>query len=459
MNTVKRIAVLLLAMALVASTAACVQSGPSSSSEAAPEEVAQSPAESADSDTQAPADAAEPAGDMTTITYWGWDSNFYEPTIPAFEAANPTIKVEATPLAHADYLTKIQQTVASGSKLPDILLGESNLRGKLFELDIWDDLTKEPYNASADMFFDFIQSRTLNYNGELVGIEQSLSPSAMAYKRDLATEYFGTDDRAELEAMFPTMESYVEQAKAVQEKSGGATFLFHSSGLVMEWLYFSDPTPVTNEAGELDFTGKMTGVLGNICALRDAGAIDNFQMGTPQGNAAYADANHIFYACPNWAIDYYIKSNDPNGSGNWGLMVPSTGGYSAGGTVMGVSKQSENKEAAWQFIKWCLMTQDGVDFLKESVNYYVPTKEFYEDGTYVNKEDPFFAGQDTGALFYNEIVPVIKVAAVSPYDTVMYDVTQLLAQSIMADTTLTAETALQKGIEEVQAKLPDVTVK
>lgn len=455
MSKIKRIAALLLAVVMVVAIGGCVQSGPSSASEA-PEVSSEAPAVEPASEESS---SQEPAGDVTTITYWGWDSNFYEPTIPAFEAANPTIKVEATPLAHADYLTKIQQTVASGSKLPDILLGESNLRGKLFELDIWDDLTGEPYNVSQDMFFDFIASRTLNYNGELVGIEQSLSPAAMAYKRDLAKEYFGTEDRAELEAMFPTMESYVEQAKAVQEKSGGATFLFHSSGLVMEWLYFSDPTPVTNEAGELDFTTKMGGVLNNLCALRDAGAIDNFQMGTPQGNAAYADANHIFYACPNWAIDYYIKSNDPNGSGNWGLMIPSTGGYSAGGTVMGVSKESENKEAAWQFIKWTLMTQDGVDFLKESVNYYVPTKEFYSDSTYVSKEDPFFAGQDTGALFYNEIVPVIKVAEVSPYDTVMYDVTQLLAQSVMADTSITAEAALQKGIDEAQAKLPDVVVK
>lgn len=442
-----------LAMVMITvSFAGCVQSGPASSAE--PQESSAPASEAAPA-----ASEAEPApADASVVTYWGWDSNFNEPMGKFFAEENPGYTLEVTALAHADYLAKIQQTVASGSDLPDILLGESNLRGKLFELDIWEDLSQEPYNATPDLFFDFTKARCTNSKGEFIGIEMSLSPSAMAYKRDLAKEYFGTDDRAELEAMFADMSTYPIKAKEVQDKSGGETFLFHSSGLVMEWLYFSDATPISNSAGDLDFTGKMTGVLTNMANLRDAGAIDKFQMGTPQGNAAYADPNHIFYPCPNWAIDYYIKSNDPNGSGNWGLMIPATGGYSAGGTVMGISKTSKNKEGAWKFIHWATMTQQGVDHMKNDVNYYVPTKEFYTDSTFVSKVDPFFSDQDVGAIFYNEIVPVIKVAAVSPYDTVMYDVTQLLAQSMIADPALTAEAALQKGIEEVKNKLPDATV-
>lgn len=47
----------------------------------------------------------------------------------------------------------------------------------------------------------------------------------------------------------------------------------------------------------------------------------------------------------------------------------------------------------------------------------------------------------------------------SQYDNVVWDVNSLLAQSLMADPSLDAATLVAKGVEEIQNKLPDVTVK
>lgn len=392
------------------------------------------------------------------ITYWGWDSNYTKPMKEAFEAANPGYELVVTDVAYPDYISKVQQTAASGGELPDILIGESNLRGPLFQMDIWEDLSQESYGVKAEDYFDYSISRSKNTRGELLGIEQSVSPSAMAYKRSAAKNWLGTDDRAELEQKLATVDDYVAAAKEVQQKSDGKAFLFRSAGSVLGWLYTADTTPLVTADGKLDFTGKMTAILENGCKLRDAGAMDNFTSDTPQANATYSGDLHIFDPCANWNISNGIKANDAEGSGNWGMIIPAGGGYSNGGTIMGISKTSQNKEAAWKFINWCTNSAEGVKASKELVSYYVPTKKYYEDSAYTTDQDPYFAGQDIGALLYQEILPEIKTSSVTPYDSVVQGEVMLLAQAMMADRSMTPEQLLEKGIADVQSKLPDVVV-
>lgn len=155
--------------------------------------------------------------------------------------------------------------------------------------------------------------------GKVIGLFENVCPAGIVYKRDLAKEYFGTDDPEELAEMFSSYDAYVEKGREVAEKSDGEVFLFHSGQAVAEWLYFaSDITNVTDDT--INMTEKMTDVMGKLVELRDAGAVDSYQNGTAEANATYADDKHIFYPCPDWALTYYIESNDPEGSGNWGLI-------------------------------------------------------------------------------------------------------------------------------------------
>lgn len=47
---------------------------------------------------------------------------------------------------------------------------------------------------------------SVNEDGDLLGLPMGSVPSAMAYKRSLAKEYFGTDDPGKLSEMFSTWE-------------------------------------------------------------------------------------------------------------------------------------------------------------------------------------------------------------------------------------------------------------
>jgi multiple sugar transport system substrate-binding protein len=397
------------------------------------------------------------AEEEKTVTIWTWDYDNTLMMADAFHEVYPNINVEVVNVAFSDYFTKIQQAVSSGSELPDIVAQSCTLLKNYGELGIFEDLSQEPYNVDSDVFFDYIKDRAIMDDGSLIGIEESVNPSAIAYKRDLALEYFGTDDPDELAAIFADPSDYITYGKEVQEKSDGEVYLFHSAGAVAEWLYFAQDVTLEQD-GVIHFTDKMKEPLELLCEMRDNNVVDTYENGTPQANATYSDDQHIMYPCPNWAINYYIKANDEEGSGNWGLMMPATGGYSCGGTSLGITNTSECKEEAWEFIHWCLMTKDGAEMMRDKLNFFVPTTEFYEDPDFVGGADEFFGGQDIGSFLYGDIASSIATLNVSKYDQTVIDIRDLLAVAIMDDDSMTAEDALAKGLEEAQMRILDMDV-
>lgn len=398
-------------------------------------------------------------GDKVVLSYWGWDSNFYKPMMEAFQKKYPEVEFEITEVASADYVTKVQQCIASGMELPDILVSEANYRGQMLSIDMWEDLTKEPYDLKDDMFFDSYLNQMKNADGKIMCVDQTVCPSAFAYKRDLAKQYLGTDDPDKLAAMLPDIKAFCDAAEKVQTESGGSVKLFSTIGAVAEWLRGKEAASLVNDNGDVDFTGKYKQTIEDACQLRDAGAIDVIEQWSAQDNAAYAQSNHIFFPAANWSLEFSIKPNDPDGSGNWGMFIPEGNSFSWGGTAMGISKESKNKEMAWNFIRFCTMEDEGIQVMKEKVDYYTPYKAPYDNPEYTSKVDAYFADQDVGKLLYQDIMPKMKIAQRTEYDGVASEVLTLVLNNIIADESVTSEQALTQALEEMQNRLPDVVVK
>ena len=161
-----------------------------------------------------------------TLTMWGWDDPYFEGITKAFNKKYPNVKFEYTPMANGDSLQKYQTALATGTELPDIGWAIIDSRAKVFELDMWEDLSAEPYNFDINEVYDYLHPKMVNSKGAVCGIEQCLSPAGIAYRKDLAKEYLGTDDPKELEAMFPDWEAFIEKGKEVLEKSDGKVYMW-----------------------------------------------------------------------------------------------------------------------------------------------------------------------------------------------------------------------------------------
>lgn len=404
------------------------------------------------------AEVKKPEDYNGTLTTWGWDANLIDKTSKEFNKVYPNVKIQLTNVAAGDYLQKMQTTIASGGELPDILWGAIGYRAKAFELDVWENLEKIPYNLDRKKIFDYLPSLTSNSKGQIVGLEQSISPAAMAYRRDLAKQYFGTDDPKQLEAMFPTYDAMIEKGKEVLVKSGGQVYMFASLGDVDALLSSQTKTPLM-DGDTLNITGIKKGVLENIVKIRDAGIVDKLEQWSPQWNASYASGKEIFYPAANWSPQYVIKPNDKDGAGRWGLMNPPSGPFSWGGTVFGISKTSKNKELAWLYIHWLLATPEGAEVLKDKMNFFTSLKSVYDDKQFASIVDPFFAGQDIGKFWIEEALPKIDVPKITVYDSIVIDASGLILKWLNTNRDAKADEALSKLIKEVQGKLPDKKVK
>lgn len=391
-----------------------------------------------------------------TLTYWGWDSNYYQPLIEAYMESHPNVKIEATATEWGDMLTKAQQALASGSELPTIIPMDITLIGNWKKMGITENLLD--YGLDTSKYNPALIEAATDENGKVIGLFENVCPAGIAYKRDLAKEYFGTDDPAELAEMFSSYDAYVEKGKEVAEKSDGEVFLFHSGQAVAEWLYFaSDIANVTDDT--INMTDKMTDVMSKLVELRDAGAVDSYQNGTAEANATYADDKHIFYPCPDWALTYYIEGNDPEGSGNWGLIKAPVG-YSHGGTAMGISSSAteEQKEAAYDFITWAISSEEGAIVAKDKAGYITQDTTIATDEFCKRADEDFFGGQDISSLYYKDIASSISIATPSVFDNDIVSVRNDVAQQLMNDKEMTVDDAVKAAVEELGQLVTDETV-
>ena len=391
-----------------------------------------------------------------TITYWGWDSNYSWPMMEKYHELHPNVTFEPIATEWGDMLTKVQQALASGSELPTILAMDRALIANWKQFDILEDLNG--YGVDASIYNQALIDAATTDDGKLIGLFSAACPAGIAYKRDLAKEYFGTDDPDELQAMFTTYDDYVTHGKEVAEASDGSVFMFHSGQAVAEWLYFASEVP-NYEDGKINMTAKMEDVMGKLIALRDAGAVDTYQNGTPEGNATYAGKNHIFYPCPDWAITYYIEANDPDGSGNWGIIKAPVN-YQHGGTAFGIttSATDEQKAAAFDYIKWCVSDQVGAETARDVAGFItmdstIATPEFCK-----RSDEEFFGGEGISDLLYQEIAPNTVIPAPSPYDNDITSVRNDVAQQIMDDDSMDLEAAVAAAIDELGQLVTDDSV-
>lgn len=278
-----------LSVLLVASMAAALLAGCGSGTEetepAAPAaEESEAPAQEAPAEeAEAPAEAS---GEDVTITYWGWDSNFYELMFAAYTEAHPNVHFEPVATEWGDMLTKAQQALASNSELPVLVPMDNALIENWKKMDIMEDLTTLGLNP--DEYSDIYVKKATTADGKVIGVFENVAPSGIAYKRDMAKQYFGTDDPDELFEIFSSYDAYVE--KSADVKADGK-FMFHS-GQAVAWDFIkwatSDKDGATTMRDQAGYITPYKALL-NDSAFTARPADEEFFGGEDVGALYYQD--------------------------------------------------------------------------------------------------------------------------------------------------------------------------
>ncbi|WP_199615796.1 ABC transporter substrate-binding protein [Paenibacillus alkalitolerans] len=428
---------------------------------AGPKEGAAAEGQTGDSDS-AEKPETSPEALTATIKVWDWDETFLTTMIPEFNKKYPGIKVEYTVVNPNDYLQKLQSGIASGSDVPDVILGETAYRGKLFDLDVLDNLEQAPYSFDRSQLLDYLIPLMSNSRGEIVGIDQQITPAGFAYRRDLAKEYLGTDVPEELEQLLPDWDAFIAKGKEAAEKSGGKVTMLPGLGDAFLALRGQTAKPYINGT-EIDLTSRMQEPLAKLFEMRDAGILGKHELWTPSWSASMASGENIFYPMAPWGPKWHISANDPEGSGRWGLVKAPGGSFTRGGTSISIYKDSKVKEAAWAYVNFMYLSDEGTKLAYKKFGVTPGIKSFYETNKDLIEQgseyDAFFGGQNLAKYFIEKIVTGVTGEPQSKYESIVEGAFMSLYPLWTKDTGISSEQALEKFIAEVKNKAAGATVK
>jgi len=427
---------------------------------------ANDPSEAPPPNQQSGASAEETSsasGDEITLTIWDWDEAHLTHMTQLYQQNNPNVKFETLSVMPPDFMQKLQSALAADMDVPDIILGELLYRGRLFELGILEDLSQAPYNVNRNDMFEFAVQLQTGPNGELLGVEQQICPSGFAYRRDLAREYFGTDDPDEIAALIPTWDAFIEQGRSVAEQSGGSVHIFPGiSVMVFETLKGQKPSSYIQD-NQINLTQRYLPMFELAVRMNQANILGNQERETPALNSGFAEGSFIFFPTPPWAAKWNIAASDPDGSGNWGLTKAPEGGFTRGGTSVSIYSGSPHKEAAWDYIQFVYADGDGVREAFEQFGFMTGFKAPYQDAnsyffTTPGAFDEFFGGQNLAKYFINEITVETEGQIQTRHESNVQNALLAVVAQMANDKSITAEQALELLKQETATMIPEAEI-
>ena len=129
--------------------------------------------------------------------------------------------------------------------------------------------------------------------------------------------------------------------------------------------------------------------------------------------------------------------------------------YVKGGTWLGIYKDSKNKEAAWEFMKFCCLDKDAQKSYAEQYGEYVSLKSVDEElakgsgETILGGQNPFD--------FYNKQMEKNPNDLITAYDG-QINTAFLSAAKAYATGTSSKDDALKQFKNDVSTDYPDLTV-
>lgn len=312
---------------------------------------------------------------QTTLTWSVWDKDatvYYEPLIEAFEAENPDINVELLDLGSTDYMTVLGTQLSGGDTSIDVVTvkdipGYASLVNKN---------QLEPLSELAsDINLD-------QYSGTVEQITVDDEYYALPFRSDFYVMYYNKDlfDAANVD--YPqnnlTFDEYDTLIREVSEKAteanGSKVYGGHyhtwRSQVQMYGLLDGENTLVSTDYSFLE------PIYETVLAQQEDQIVQDYatlKTSSLHYSAAFYQNNVASLLMGTWFIPTLATAIESGESEdfNWGLVtMPLTEGAEEGtasGTIttLGISANSENKEASWKFVEF-VTSEEGSQIIADT---------------------------------------------------------------------------------------------
>jgi multiple sugar transport system substrate-binding protein len=286
-----------------------------------------------------------------TITVWamGTEGEQLGAFAKAFQAENPGVTVNVTPMGFDVAHDKIISAIAGGAT-PDISMIGTTWMGELAKTGA---VEPTPGNLIDKSAFFPASWDTVQVNNTAYGVPWYVETRAFYYRKDLA-------DRAGVEAP-TTWQETQSFAKAIKDKAGATQGVYQTYKIgswqevvPLVWQAGGDITDPTKTKWTFD-TPQMVSALTHFQSFyKDGTAPNKLADGAFPQNFIKGQAG-AFYSGP-WMI-YSLDKDGGAGFDQKYDVAPYPKGGTGGTSLMGggdlvVFKNTKNRDAAWRFVQW-----------------------------------------------------------------------------------------------------------
>lgn len=387
---------------------------------------------------------------------------------------NDDVQIETVVIAPADYPTKVQSAMRGKSKEPDVIVGEPQMLENMYEAGYFEDLNQEPYNAQdyAEDEVDYAWQVGQDADGIQRAISYQITPAGIYYRRDIAKEVFGTDDPDEVGQLFKDYDTILQTGQTLKD----AGYKIFASDA--EMVYFISNTPWVEDGKlivddtRLNYMDLCVSLYQNdMTAYVDqwsttwyqamAGEIPVIDADTSvwdadamEEAAKSGDTTQVFaYGLPSWGV-LTMRDNVKDLSGSWGVCSGPAYGF-GGGTYIGISALSEKKDLAWDFVKFCTLNEDTlnwwIDNSQGDVVSYKPVLDAHKDD-----ENEIYGGEKLYDFFLKQ-AEGIDYSKVTKYDDTLKKAWQDAISSIKKGE-MEKDDAINNFYDVVASTYPELTI-
>ncbi|MDE7331743.1 MAG: extracellular solute-binding protein [Lachnospiraceae bacterium] len=481
----KKLTALLLAGIMTLSLAAC--GGGSSDSSSSGDSSGSTGGSSSESAGEA--SGSESSGELSgKLTVWTLAADL-EQFADKFAEENPGVEMEVVVIAPGDYPTKVETALLGGDSSVDIIVGEPKMLQSMYEAEFFANLDDFGAKDYEGQIVDYVWQVGQDNEGIQRAISYQITPIGFFYRRDIAEKVFGYSDPESVGKLFADYDTIIETGRTLKNAgyrvfaSDAETqhFKGQSSWVVdgalnvdqqrfdfmdlAAQLYQEDLTAYASQ-WTAPWYQAMSGPVPILNAEIQGGVWDTDENGDPLLNVwdeenfnanvenySSETAEVFAFGLPAWGV-LTLRDNVGETSGLWGVCSGPSYGYD-GGTYIGISDLSENKELAWEFVKFCTLNEEVADWWIEAsqgdtVSLISALEKHAED------ENETYGGQKL-YKFWLEQAEGINLSNVTEYDTAI-DAAWSNAITAVKTGEKSKEDAVAGFYDEVAATYPDLEI-
>ena len=159
------------------------------------------------------------------------------------------------------------------------------------------------------------------------------------------------------------------------------------------------------------------------------------------------------YGLPSWGV-LTMRDNVGETSGLWGVCAGPAAGFD-GGTYIGISSQSERKDTAWEFVKFCTLNEDTSDWwIDYSQGDTVSLKSALEK--HKDDENQIYGGEKL-YQFWLDQAKNIDTSKVTRYDQAIGDAWGNAISAVKTGQ-MSKEDAINEFYDTIESTYPEITV-